>query len=191
MTTDNAAETRGASMLSSGKNRTVRTFFPACSARSQDTYQRYASGLYRQAFLTLGDSALAVHVVRDVIADECVLPPAPECGEDDARHRLAESVFRRCQQLAAARAAAPRPPWPRRAVKVRGPSTDPRQNQERCNADTRIRHGDHHGSGRNRARGAGGQVAAGCASVRGDDEDVTRAGTERSTMPMSHARPRA
>jgi len=91
-------------MLRSGKNGTVRTFVPACSARSQDMYQRYASGLYRQAFLTLGDSALAVHVVRDVIADECALPPAPEFGEDDTRHRLAESVFRRCQQLAADRA---------------------------------------------------------------------------------------
>jgi hypothetical protein len=91
-------------MLGSGKNGTVRTFVPACSARSKDMYQRYASGLYRQAFLTLGDSALAVHVVRDVIADECALPPAPEFGEDDARHRLAESVFRRCQQLAADRA---------------------------------------------------------------------------------------
>ena len=44
-------------MLRSGKNGTVRTFVPACSARSKDTYQRYASGLYRQAFLTLGDSA--------------------------------------------------------------------------------------------------------------------------------------
>ena len=91
-------------MLRSGKNGTVRTFVPASSARSQDMYQRYASGLYRQAFLTLGDSALAVHVVRDVIADECALPPAPEFGEDDARYRLAESVFRRCEQLAADRA---------------------------------------------------------------------------------------
>ena len=91
-------------MLRSGKNGTVRTLVPACSARSTDMYQRYASGLYRQAFLTLGDSALAVHVVRDVIADECALPPSPEFGEDDARHRLAESVFRRCQQLAADRA---------------------------------------------------------------------------------------
>jgi len=90
-------------MLRSGKNGTVRTFVPACSARSQDMYQRYASGLYQQAFLTLGDSALAVHVVRDVIADEYVLAPAPECGEDEARHGLAESVFRRCQQLAADR----------------------------------------------------------------------------------------
>jgi hypothetical protein len=96
LTTNNAAEMRGASMLRSGKNGTVRTFVPACSA---DMYQRYASGLYRQAFLTLGDSALAVHVLRDVIADEYALAPAPECGEDEARHRLAESVFRRCQQL--------------------------------------------------------------------------------------------
>jgi hypothetical protein len=47
---------------------------------------------------------LAVHVVRDVIADQYALPPAREFGEDDARHRLAESVFRRCQQLAADRA---------------------------------------------------------------------------------------
>jgi hypothetical protein len=248
-------------MLRSGKNGTVRTLVPACSARSKEMYQRYASGLYRQAFLTLGDSALAVHVVRDVIADECALPPAPEFGEDDARHRLAESVFRRCQQLAADRArrdcrpAAPsmevascadprgfpsekerersgwcssavsgtsrrawcwgsarvtwrpscarpcsgwqplRPPWPRTAVKVRGPSADPRHESGESDADTRIRHGDHHGSGRNRARGAGSQVATGCAAVRGDDEDVTRAGRERSTMPrpmpMSHAGPRA
>jgi hypothetical protein len=112
LTTNNAAEMRGAPMLRSGKNGTVRTFVPACSARSQDTYQRYASGLYRQAFLALGDSTLAVHVVRDVIAEECTLPPAPEAGEDDARHRLAESVFRRCQQLAADRARRDRRPAP-------------------------------------------------------------------------------
>ena len=72
-------------MLRSGKNGTVRTFVPACSARSADIYERYASGLYQQAFLTLGDSALGVHVVRDVIADECVLPPAPRRGEDGPR----------------------------------------------------------------------------------------------------------
>ena len=91
-------------MLRSGKNGTVRTLVPACSAHSKGMYQRYASGLCRQAFLTLGDSASAVHVVRDVIADLCALPPAPEFSEDDARHRLAESVFRRCQQLGADRA---------------------------------------------------------------------------------------
>jgi len=69
------------------------------SARSGDIYEGYASGLYRQAFLTLGDTALAVRVVSDVIADECAPASARGYGEDDVRHRLAESVFRRCQQL--------------------------------------------------------------------------------------------
>ena len=45
-------------------NGTVRTLAPG-SARSGDIYQGYASGLYRQAFLTLGDTALAVRVVSD------------------------------------------------------------------------------------------------------------------------------
>ena len=61
-------------MLGLGKNGTVGVFAKASSARSRDIYQRYATGLYRQA---------------------------PGQGEDDMRHRLAESVFRRCQQLAA------------------------------------------------------------------------------------------
>ena len=73
-------------------NGTVRILTPG-SARSGDIYQGYASGLYRQAFLTLGDSALAVRVVSDVIADECALAPARGCGEDDVRHSLAESVI--------------------------------------------------------------------------------------------------
>lgn len=66
-------------MLGLVKNGTVGVFARASSARSRDIYHRYATGLYLQAFLTLGDSALA----------------------DDIRHRLAESVFQRCQQLAA------------------------------------------------------------------------------------------
>ena len=61
-------------MLGWGKAGRVRASAATGPARGRDMYQRYASGLYRQAFLTLGDSALAVHVVRDVIADECVLP---------------------------------------------------------------------------------------------------------------------
>jgi hypothetical protein len=80
-------------------NGTVRTLVTGCSVRSGDIYRRYVSGLYRQAVLTLGDSALAVRVF-DVIADECAPTPARGRGEDDVRHRLAESVFRRCQQLA-------------------------------------------------------------------------------------------
>ena len=88
-------------MLGLGKNGTVGVFARASPARSRDVYQRYATGLYRQAFLTLGDPALAGHVTREVIVDECALPPVAEQGEDDTRYRLAESVFRRCQQLAA------------------------------------------------------------------------------------------
>jgi hypothetical protein len=87
-------------MPGSGNNGTVRTLVTGCSVRSGDVYRRYVSGLCRQALLTLGDSALAVRVVSDVIADECALAPARGRGEDDVRHRLAESVFRRCQQLA-------------------------------------------------------------------------------------------
>ena len=43
------------SMLGLGKNGTVGVFARASSARGRDVYQRYATGLYRQAFLTLGD----------------------------------------------------------------------------------------------------------------------------------------
>ena len=70
------------------------------SAGSRDIHHGYASGLYRQAFLTLGDTALAVRVVSDVIADGRAPASARGYGEDDVRYRLAESVFRRCQQLA-------------------------------------------------------------------------------------------
>ena len=61
------------------------------------------------------------------------------------------------------------------------------EEQEKDDAETRIRHGDHHGSCRSRARGDGGQVAAGCAAVRGDEEDVTRA----ASRSLAASRPRA
>jgi hypothetical protein len=88
-------------MLGLSKNGTVGLFARASPARSRDIDQRYATLLYRQAFLTLGDPALAEYVTREVIADECALTPVAGQGEDDMRHRLAESVFRRCQRLAA------------------------------------------------------------------------------------------
>lgn len=88
-------------MVRSGKNGTIRTRDTAESARIRDICHRYAAGLYRQAFLTIGDEASAEHVVRDVLADECALDPVAEDGADDARYRLAESVFRHCEQLAA------------------------------------------------------------------------------------------
>lgn len=57
--------------------------------------------LYRLAFLTLGGQALAEYVTREVILDECALAPLAGQGEGDLRHRLVESVFLRCRQLAA------------------------------------------------------------------------------------------
>jgi len=90
-------------MLGSGKTGAVRAFVTASSARSRDAdlYRRYAAGLYRQALLTRGDPAVPDHVVCDVIVNEAALARISERGEDDARHRLTESVLRRCQQLAA------------------------------------------------------------------------------------------
>ena len=90
-------------MLGSGKTGAVRAFVTASSARSRDAdlYRRYAAGLCRQALLTRRDPALAEHVVCEVVVNEAALARIPERGEDDARHRLTESVLQRCQQLAA------------------------------------------------------------------------------------------
>lgn len=98
-----------------GKTDAVRPLVTASSARNRDICERYAAGLYQQAFLTLGDSALAECVACDVIADECAVAPPPGPGEADTRCRLAESVFRHCQQLAAdpaRRDGRPAPPPP-------------------------------------------------------------------------------
>ena len=166
-------------MPGSGNKSTIRTLLTACPVRSGDVYQRYVSGLYRQALLTLGDSALAVRVVSDVIADECALAPA-QGRDDDVRHRLAESVFRRCQELAFDPA--------RRDCRP--------EEQQKVDAKTRIRHGDHRGSCWSRARADGGQVAAGCAAVHGDEKDVTRAASRslaascpRASCHRHHVRP--
>ena len=96
-----------------GKTGTVRA--PAMAStdysRAAQIYDHYGVGLYGQALLALGDPALAEHVVCDVIIDECALFPPRGRGEANARHRLAESAFRRCQQLAAGHSRTPdRPP---------------------------------------------------------------------------------
>ncbi len=97
-------------MLAWRKTGTVRTCATAGPAGggAAGIYRRCAAGLYEQALLALGDSALAGDVVHGVIVDECTLPPAPSSDEDEARYRLAEPVFRRYRQLAAD------PPWPDR-----------------------------------------------------------------------------
>jgi hypothetical protein len=96
-----------------GKTGTVRVPAMASSDRSRaaEIYDHYGVGLYGQALLTLGDPALAEHVVCDVIIDECALFPPRRRGEADARHRLAESAVGHCQELAAGHSRSPgRPP---------------------------------------------------------------------------------
>jgi hypothetical protein len=88
-------------MLGLGRTGAVGVPATASRVRKQVVYQRHAAALYRQALLMLDDSALAEGVVCDVIVDECALVPAQEHGEGETRYRLARSVFRRCQQLAA------------------------------------------------------------------------------------------
>jgi hypothetical protein len=94
-------------MLGSGKTGAVRAPAMTSPARSRDAgiYRRYAAGLYRQALLTRGDSALAEYAVCDVIVNECALARIPERGEHDARYRLTESVLRRCRQVVSQAAA--------------------------------------------------------------------------------------
>jgi hypothetical protein len=87
-------------MLSWGKTGTVRASATVGPARSQEIYQRYAVALYRQALLNPGHLAPAGHVDCAPVVNECALAAMPERGEDDARYRLAESVFRRSRQLA-------------------------------------------------------------------------------------------
>ena len=107
-------------MLARGKTGPVRAGAAVGSAdsRAADIYRRCAAGLYHQALLALGDSALAGGVACGVIAEECTPPPAPGFDEDEARYRLAEPVFRRYRQLAAG------PAWPDRCPAQR-PSPGP------------------------------------------------------------------
>ena len=92
-------------MLSWGETAVVPAPDRANPVRSQEIYQRYAVVLYRQALLDLDDPASAGHVACDALVNEYALAAMPERGEDDARYRLAESVFRRFRQLAAGSAA--------------------------------------------------------------------------------------
>ena len=89
-------------MLAWGKTGTVRAGATASLASrwAADIYRRCAVGLYKQALLTLGDSALAGDVACGVTAEECTPPPAPGFDQDEARYRLAKPVFRRYRQLA-------------------------------------------------------------------------------------------
>jgi hypothetical protein len=87
-------------MPGSANNGTVRILTQG-SACSRDIYQGYASGLYRQAFLTLGDTALAVRVVTDVIAESARWPRRGRAGEDDMAALLRTALLRLATSSAA------------------------------------------------------------------------------------------
>lgn len=90
-------------------------------------YDRYAIGLYQQAFFALGDAGLAEQVLCEVIAAECARPQESGSGPTGGQ-RLARAVYRRCRDLAAGQAA-PQQPARRRAGtgsrEPRGPLTSP------------------------------------------------------------------
>jgi hypothetical protein len=65
----------------------------------EETYDRHAGNLYRQALFTLDDSELAAQVVSDVIVGECTRTTAAIRGQDAAA-RLAIGAYRRCIELA-------------------------------------------------------------------------------------------
>jgi hypothetical protein len=88
-------------MPGSGKTGALSALAATSRARRQVIYEHHAGALYRQALLMLADSALAQDVVCHAIVDESALVPAQEHSEDETRYRLAQSVFRRCQRLAA------------------------------------------------------------------------------------------
>lgn len=81
-------------MLGWGNTGTVRGSAPVGRARSQQTYQRYAVVLYRQALLDLGDPASAGRVARDALVNECALAAIQGRGEDNARFGLGYARLR-------------------------------------------------------------------------------------------------
>jgi hypothetical protein len=88
--------------------------------RDAHIYDRYASGLYRQALLTLDDAQLAEQVVCDVLVEECIRPPAPGSDEENASFRLAVSAYWHCRELAGDPARQDRRPGRRLSVRVVG-----------------------------------------------------------------------
>ncbi len=72
-------------MLGLGNTGTVRGPAPGSPARSQETYQRYAVVLYRQALLNLDDQASPGQVACDALVNECALAAIQGRGKDNAR----------------------------------------------------------------------------------------------------------
>ena len=159
--TANAAETRGASMPGSVSNGSVRILAQGSRPASRGRFRTRRSWRVPER---AGSGALGLVLIGGLghVRASRVLGICPR----DMAALLRTALLRLATSSAALAETA--------------------EEQEKDDAETRIRHGDHPGSGRSRARGDGGQVAAGCAAVRGDEEDVTRA----ASRSLAASRPR-
>jgi hypothetical protein len=100
---------------------------PAASrGRAAALYDRHGAGLYRQAYLTLGDPEPAEQVVCDVLVGECLQPAAPPGNGPETGRRLAVAAYWRCRELAAPQAWQLRPAEPGPAASAMDPA-DPRR----------------------------------------------------------------
>jgi hypothetical protein len=79
-------------MLKPGKNGAIRTRVTADSARVRDICHRYAAGLYRQAFLTIGDSASAEPVTAADLAGAAQRWPRFSAAAVQAGFRTVEAL---------------------------------------------------------------------------------------------------
>jgi hypothetical protein len=75
-------------MLGWGKTGTARGSAPVSPVRCQETYQRYAVALYRQALLNLDDQASAGQVACDALVNESALAAIQGRSKDNARFGL-------------------------------------------------------------------------------------------------------
>jgi hypothetical protein len=73
-------------MLGWGNTGTVRGSAPVGPAHGQETYERYAVALYRQALLNIDDPASAGPVADAALVNECALAAIQGRGKDDARY---------------------------------------------------------------------------------------------------------
>ena len=81
-------------MFGWGSTGTVRGSAPVSPAGSQETYQRYAVALYRQALLNLDGPASAGQVACDALVNECALAAIQGRGKDNARFGLGYTRLR-------------------------------------------------------------------------------------------------
>jgi hypothetical protein len=114
-------------------------------------YPRDMTALLHAVMPRLASSSAAV-------AEDGSQARTPAAGRQRARRRGVELTA--CSRM--------------RHIDVAGRCRGPADEQEENDANNRIRHDDHHGSHRGGAWAGGGQIAAGCAAVPNDEENVVK-----------------